>query len=369
MRSFGPALALSVVLAAFAALFFSRSASAQSVLSAPVVVVYPFTVGNSGTDAQAGGNVAVLLATRLQSLGGITVKPFTPGTGRPDYLSAAEKENADYYVTGFLTPIGDEVSLITQVVSTYSGSVVWSNSSIIRTYADALGQADPLHAAILSHAGRSLASIGSQPVSSTPAPSSSAGPGVNLTKALRHHRREAAPAPSPSAAGVAPLAAASVAPALPRASPAAPAPAVTQARAPAEAVVLAAAAPAGVLVTDVGGSADAALRAYAANSLAAALHRDGRGGGGIGVSGGDAVANAAQLCKANPGSSALYVGTLGTGPDVTLDVAAFDCTGKAIASYRAVERPRRHRSLEDAIDRAAAQIAAALTKGNAAGAH
>ncbi len=91
----------------------------------PVVVVYPLTTSGATTKNDAGADIAVLLANRLAQLGGLTVKPYTPGTQRADYLSAALKEGADYYVTGFLAPVGAEVSIIVQVVSTSSGTIVY----------------------------------------------------------------------------------------------------------------------------------------------------------------------------------------------------------------------------------------------------
>ena len=146
----------------------------------PVVVVYPFTV--SGTmDPEAGGNIAVLLSTRLASLGGITVKPYTPGTERHDFLIAAQRQNADYYVTGFVTPLGSEASLVTQVVSIYAGTVVWSNTTTLRTYADALAQSDGLRAAIVSHAR----------------------PGRRQPRSPRRAMRPASTSPAPSAASTA----------------------------------------------------------------------------------------------------------------------------------------------------------------------
>ncbi|MBD5634848.1 MAG: hypothetical protein IAI49_10250, partial [Candidatus Eremiobacteraeota bacterium] len=200
------------------ALWTSRSpAAGDSAYPPPIVVVYPFTVSGNTTDPRAGGNVALLLSTRLEQLGGVVVKPFTPGTSRADFLTAAKEQNADYYVTGFITPIGSEVSLITQVVSTYGGTVVWSSTVTIRTYSDALGQADGLRAAIVAHAERGLASLGSQPAPATSAAPSRDAADVNLTKALgRHHRNAAASAP-PSAAPAAVLSAAPAA--VPSAAP------------------------------------------------------------------------------------------------------------------------------------------------------
>jgi hypothetical protein len=387
----------------------------------PVVVVYPFTVsGSSGTSA-VGGNVAILLATRLGELGGVTVKPFTPGTVRADYLTAARGENADYYVTGFLAPIGSEVSLITQVVTTNSGLVVWSSTTTIRTYGDASAQADPLHQAILAHAGRALSAIPVQSAAATPQPATSDAASFNVTRALGRHRKgpaataapnpaaasqvsaaplantpplanpppasSASPAAAPASASPAPAAAVAVTTPLPSparhrstragaiaaASPSAPpaaGPSVATSApglaphpaASAAGIAVATAAtispgPPGALITDVGGTGDAATRNYAGSALASALRRAGvTRGGNVPISGTDAVAHAADLCHANAGSKMLYVPTLavaGNGPrSVTVDIDAYDCTGKATGSQHDVETAWGRRGLERAIDRA-----------------
>ncbi|MGB8205741.1 MAG: hypothetical protein WCE83_13810, partial [Candidatus Baltobacteraceae bacterium] len=133
---------------------------AQSAFPAPVVVVYPFTVSENA-DSEAGSNIAILFSTRLMQLGGIVVKPYTPGTDRPQYLAASLAMGADYYVSGFTTPIGGrEVSIVTQLVSTASGTVVYSATTLATTYADAASEAETLHDVILAHATRGLAGLG-----------------------------------------------------------------------------------------------------------------------------------------------------------------------------------------------------------------
>jgi hypothetical protein len=350
-----------IVVCALLLAFDARGArGADGTLPVPVVVVYPFTVSGNTTDPQAGGNVAVLLSTRLQSLGGVTVKPFTPGTQRPEFLTAALAQNADYYVTGFLTPIGSDVSLITQVVSTYGGTVIWSNTATIRTYEDALGQADGLRSAILNHAERGLASIAEAPAAS-PEPHSSDAAGVNLTRAFGRHRRvssaRATASPAPAATSASTSVASTVAAATP--TPAVPS---------APAVVAVAGVPknAGAMVANVGGAADASLRIYAGNALASALRRAGVPGGTIAVTGAEAVENAVQLCRANPGSGSLYVATLATTDvnayAVMLDVTAYDCTGKVIGTQHDTEPIGKRVSVQNAVDRAASKIVQAFAK-------
>ncbi len=319
--------------------------AADNVFPPPVVVVYPFTVaGDSSAGAlQTGGNIALLLSNRLAELGGMVVKPFTPGTTRADYLTAAEKQNADYYVTGYLTPIGSEISLITQVVSTYGGTVVWSNTVTVRTYGDALGQADPLRAEIVAHAERSFATITAQAPAATPEPVTRDAAGVNLTKALGRHHHDASSSPSPAPAG----------------SPAAATVAVAMTPRP---IPL----PNVALVASVSGTGDPALNAYAADSLVAALRRAGAtGAGALPIGAHDAVAHAADLCKANTGARSIYVATLGvaaTPAAVTLDVTAYDCAGKPLGAHGDSEALGRRDSNQKAIDRAAAKTIDAFLK-------
>jgi TolB-like protein len=333
---------LAALFAVVAATTARAAVTARSAFPPPVVVIYPFTVaGNtSSTATQTGGNVALLLANRLSELGGVDVKPFTPGTVRADYLTAATAQNADYYVTGFLTPIGSEVSLITQVVSTYAGTVIWSSTVSIKTYGDALGQVDTMRAAILAHAGRSLSAIAAQPPpASTPQPETSDAAGLNLTKALgRHHRAVTEASPSPSATQTVPTSSAApnvvaVAPSRPRAAK-----------------------QTGALVANVAGSGDATLRAYAATALVGALRRDGAThGGALAVDPHDAVAHAGDLCRANAGTSAVYVATVDVASDarsVTLDVAGYDCSGAPLGTHSATEAFR-GRGEDRAVDRAA----------------
>ncbi|MBD5606660.1 MAG: hypothetical protein IAI48_16450 [Candidatus Eremiobacteraeota bacterium] len=317
-------------LSSFALAFVFCAGTATAAIDAfppPVVVVYPFTVSGNTTVAGAGGNVAVLLAEKLQALGGVEVKPFTPGTERRDYLTAAQKQNADYYVSGFLTPIGSEVSLITQVVSIYGGTVVWSNTSTIRTYADALAEASDLHEAILRHAGRSLSSLGAPPPASTPEAPTKDAAGVNLSKAFGRHRKDqtVAAAPTPAADGSA-------------------------------------------LLSAVGGGADATSRDYAAKSLAASLAKNASlRATAVNVTAADAAAHAGDLCKANATAKTLYASTLDidAGHGVALDVTAYDCSGKKLRENRATTTIGKRDTVQRAIDRVTAQAIDAIVRAQA----
>jgi hypothetical protein len=334
------------VFLAFVAVLLSctplAAGAAPQIFAPPVVVVYPFTVAGGSMSPQVGGDVALLIADRLAAIGGLDVKPFTPGTERPDYLTAAEKQSADYYVAGFLTPIGSEVSLIVQVVSTYGGTVEWSSTSTIRTYNDAVAQADGVHDAIIRHAQRSLDSLGAAPPPTTPEPTGKDAAGFSLNHILgRKHHDVIAPEPSPSPESVA------VAP-------------------QSQAVAAAAAAP-GALVANVGGSAQADVRSYAASALADAIRRiAAMRAGGIPVDSANAIARTADLCKAN-GSSAdtIYTSSLAVDAqtnEISLDVSAYDCNGKRLGTQHVSTSVGRRENVRDAVSRAAVQAVVALAK-------
>lgn len=349
-------------------------------LSPPIVVVYPLT-STGAVDVSAGGNIALLLATKLGELGGVTVKPSTPGTERPKFLDAALALGADYYITGFLTPLGADNSLITQVVSTHSGSVVFSTTAVVRTYADAVAQADPIREAILRHAGRGLAALDAPP----PAPSSSPAPdnasGVNITRALRKRPKATplprTPPPSPGPSGPANAASRGTT-ALPAAAASPPpAPGATHSAAPTIAAAPPASAAGAVLAARPGGSpallfapsgdVDAATRSFAARAVANALQRTGVTVATLGVAADANIAHAAAICAARPGTHGLYGMSLllshnqTGGRSVQLDLTAYDCSGVSLGRQRAIAQVGRTGGLDLAIDRAAVRVADGLS--------
>jgi hypothetical protein len=340
--------------------------AAELGLAAPIVVVYPLTATGDVGSPQTGANIATALANKLASLGGITVKPFVSGTTRQQFLTAALSENADYYITGYLTPLGSEVSVLEQVVSTRSGSIVYSTTAFAKTYADAIGPADNLREAILHHAGRGMASLDAPPPSPSAEPIVNSGGNVNIMKAFSRKRKA-----TPSATGSpapAPQAAASPAPAAQAASATvAPTPAARVALAAPTAHVPAAARQ---LVIATAGSADPVVRDYASHSLSSALSAKGIANSLLPVNASDVAAHAGDLCGASA-AAGFYATTLAIepaagkhahGPSVRLDVTAYDCRGTATGHETGTASSGSHGTVASAIDAAAATVASALAK-------
>jgi hypothetical protein len=343
----------------------------------PVVVVYPLTT-TGAANSDVGGNVAILLSTKLAELGGLTIKPFTPGTQRPQFLDSATQTGADYYITGYMTPVGSDMTLIAQVVSTHSGSIVFSTTALVRTYGDVIGQADVLREAILRHAGRGFPAV-DQPA---PAPTDTAEPsgsaGVNLSRALSHHARASATPTSAPSGPAAVAAAASSGPAV-VASPGAPARRGPAPQATGNATPQPAAATvAGIvdargdfagLVTYVDGDGTPGQRSDAQTRLSAALRASGMNGGGmLPVAAAGVASNARALCGANVGAKVIFASmlVLGSGAygkdSVTLVTAAHGCDGRLIAQAQAVENAAAWGGVSNAIARAATSVATGLAK-------
>ncbi len=325
-------------------------------LPTPVVVVYPFSITSGASDPEAGGRLAILIASRLATGGSLDIRPGTPGTKRTEYLDDARKIGADYYVTGYLTPLGDEVSLVDQIVSTHSGIVVWSTTSQVRTYDEALGQTDLMRDAILHYEGRTLAELGT-PAPLSPSSPSPAPEGQNLNKLFsRHTKSTPAPArPSPTRNSTPP-------------SPPAPGTgtssvAVRSSAAPGSTTT-------GAAVVAIGGDASAQDRAYASTSLSSALAKAGLGGAVIDASAtGDLSTQAHQLCDKNR-VGAIYSGSLSLqhqngafvhSASANFELVRYDCTGTVTTRQRAQTTASGHAGSTSAIDRAVAQtLAAAL---------
>jgi hypothetical protein len=349
-----------------------------------VVVVYPLTA-TTGTNPEAGSNVAILFSTRMAEGGGLTIKPPTPGTARADFLEAARKQRADYYITGYLTPLGEDISMLAQVVSTFSGTVVFSTTTVVRTYAEAGGQADVLRDAILRHAGRDQGSADQPaPPSSTPASGPSEGPHegtlANITNLFHHTKKESAATPAPSTTPAPSVLLASPSPtaqpppsastALPSASrvvaTSAPSPVATPLPSPARVAALP---HAGALVLAVAGG-EQSDEAHVADALVSSLKRRGvnavRSGSAIAANPPD---TSAQLCAGVSGVTMLYAATLSidhNGADgvdsVQLDVVGYDCSGKAVAHGNGDAPLNGKGGLPSALDRVADTAAAALTR-------
>jgi hypothetical protein len=349
------------VVALFAVLFafpLLAAAPATSVLATPNLIVYPFSANGSDVSREAGSRLAITIATQIANLGGVNVKPATPGVERHNYLDAARSAGADYYIAGYVTPLGDGVSVVEQLVSTLTGIVVYSNTAQVRTYGDAAGQGDVLREALLRHQTRNLGAYAARPPPAN-APTAAPAPGTaaqaNLGRLFgRKQQHGAAPAARATAAP-----SAARATAAPSASPAAtPAPVARRTAAPAPPASPAAIASQmrglGYGVLAIGGSAADERRSFTGAAIRndiIANHRR------VADTGGTRDA----ACRLNDVGT-LLGGNLSTRnytllgqrqTSATLELLAYDCAGKLV--YRRTFAHDAHGSWRNAVDRVVAK--------------
>ncbi len=310
--------------------------SPASILGTPTLFVYPFAVNGSDVNREAGSRLAVAIATQIAELGGVAVKPAPPGINAQTYLQAALADGVQYYIAGYVTPLGDGVSVVEQLVSTQSGIVVYSNTAQVRSYADAAGQGDVLRDALLRHQTRNLGAYAAPPPaadtpSPTPAPGSATQANLGRLFGRKQRRSNAQAAPTPVASKAPRVALASAA--TPAGSPPPSLPPAT----PAPAARTASAAGAGLNIglLAIGGSADAERRAFTAaavRNIMLARHRR----VAADVAAGPGACSSAPIDTLVSGNlttlSHVILGKRET--TATLDFIAYDCSGTVV--YRKI---------------------------------
>jgi hypothetical protein len=330
---------------------------AADLLPEPVVIVYPFTLNGNSLDKSASSRLAIIIANQIAAAGGMHVQPPTLGVERKDYLTVARKASADYYISGFISPLGDDVTVVEQVVSTVTGVVIYSNTAQLKTYADAAGQGDLIAAAIIRHNRRNLdAYAAPPPPPPSPTPEAAGGPEANIGKLFGRKKQATKVTPSPQPSGAPAVAQATLAPSTP--APAAtrapasrgrstptptPAPVLTPTPPPvavASPVTVAVAAPprSGYAVLAVGGTADADRRDYAAQRILAFVQQSGAQASAAAFDAANVKANARDICAAAnaaqivvPALAAHSETVFGqTQTTASIDLTAYSCDGKLV---------------------------------------
>jgi hypothetical protein len=167
----------------------------------PSVIVYPFDIG-SDMPKGASQQIATIFDQQLAAAGGIVVITPSAGIVRAQYLTSAAANHADYYISGFLTAVGDSAALTTQLVSVRTGIMLRSTTVSISSASDAAAQALAARDLMFADSGVTQADI-STGGNATPTPSSDNGASVSLNNAggflgLFHHGKAAAATPGPA---------------------------------------------------------------------------------------------------------------------------------------------------------------------------
>jgi TolB-like protein len=172
------------------------SASARPV---PMLVVFPF---QTSTDLKpdTGQRAAQLFVQQMNGAGGLDAISAPASEPRSDYLNYARKLQADYYLMGYMTPLGAGVSLVEQLVSTQSGTIVFGNTAEIDSFDDASSQAVQVHGAVLAMEASDAERYNSSQAesTSTPAPPNQANLGKGISDFAGLFKRHTA-TPKPNA--------------------------------------------------------------------------------------------------------------------------------------------------------------------------
>jgi hypothetical protein len=169
----------------------------------PAVVVYPFQA-SAVLPRDVTLRIVTILSNQIAIDGRVHVIPADPDTDRSAYLTTARTLGANFYVTGFLTPLGDGASLIEQLVSTQSGAVVFSSSATINNLTDVNAQGDAMRNAIVGRANPGYPVFAPDSSSdATPVPphsTSSEPPEANIGGLFHRKKAEPKPTATPSPA-------------------------------------------------------------------------------------------------------------------------------------------------------------------------
>ena len=344
------------------------AAPGTTFLPPPVVVVFPLTVNGNDVQKESGSRIAIIIAQSMANLGGVVVKPAPPGSERKDYLAITRAQSADYYLSGYVTPLGEGASVVEQLVSAQSGIVVYSGTAQIKSYADADGQGAIIREAMLRHQARNIGAYEAPPervatAAPTVAPAADGGQQANIGKLFG--RKKATPKPVAAATAI-PAATSTNGPAAPPrtvASVATPAPNTPAPKAkptparPAEPtakpvavvteaphqVALAGADSFGVLA--IGGTADSERREFARNAIESSIAAVKGKTSAFAVTPAELGSRGNELCKSAEVETILG-GNLVARTETTFgqsqttasfELIAYDCTGH-VKYHKSFER-------------------------------
>ncbi|GAC1405283.1 MAG: hypothetical protein NVSMB64_09890 [Candidatus Velthaea sp.] len=314
-----------------------------TILPPPVLLVYPLTVNGGDVQKESGSRIAVIIAQSIANLGGVVVKPAPPGTERKDYLAVTRAQNAEYYLSGYVTPLGDGASVVEQLVSAQSGIVIYSGTAQIKTYNDADGQGDLIRTALLRHQARNIGAYEAPPVpAATPQATAAPGEGgaqANIGKLFGRKKSANKPAPLATAGATA---------AVRTTAAPAPAPIASATTRPTAAAALQTVArnvPGAYGVLAIGGSAEQERRDYARGVVQSTIAANKGRSTSFAVTAAELASKGQELCaSANVGM--VLGGSLATRSETTFgqpqnsaafELTAYDCSGH-LTYHRTFER-------------------------------
>jgi hypothetical protein len=152
--------------------------AATAGIGTPSLVIYPFDV-QGGMDKKIGIAMAQITAQQISAAGGINVSAVPEDVTRANFLANARTLKTDYYISGYVTPVGDIAAVVVQLVAVDSGIIIYSQTAQVQTVADVASQALVERDAILVNAHPGSRNPVAE-TSGTPAPTSTNGANMKI---------------------------------------------------------------------------------------------------------------------------------------------------------------------------------------------
>jgi len=146
----------------------------------PIVMIFPFETP-SDLDPKYGNAIANIYAQVMAQSNEVTVLALPPVIKREDYQTYAHIHHADYYVSGYIQPIGSGAAIVAQVVDVTSDISVYSATTQVSDVQDIGSQALSALEVIRQAAGIGRQQIQTADATPQPQPSTSAGASYQLS--------------------------------------------------------------------------------------------------------------------------------------------------------------------------------------------
>ncbi len=190
---------------------FAPVPAATPTAATPTVVVYPFETP-SDVDPRTGGAIAQIYMQVMTQAGGLNVLPIPSNIKREDWAKYAHSQRADYYVSGYVQPIGQGAAIVARVVDANSEIAVYSATTQIQSVPDIASQALTARTVVLQAAGVNRPDVVTE-TSATPSSTDTKGAQYNVNSVLdkmgglfKHGGKNVASGPTPTPAVKPPMA-------------------------------------------------------------------------------------------------------------------------------------------------------------------
>lgn len=134
----------------------------------PTVVVYPFQTPTD-VDAHTGEAIAQIYSQVMAQAGGLNVLPIPEKIRQEDWAKYAHSQKADYYVSGYVQPIGSGAAIVARVVDSNTDIAVYSATTQIQSVPDIASQALTARTVVLQAAGVDRPDVATAKATATPA--------------------------------------------------------------------------------------------------------------------------------------------------------------------------------------------------------